>query len=86
MIKHIHPDKHIACYYTTHTEAETPAVKSYLQNEFAICKANQIRPAVFYSGGEDLADLTSALLVTNRNRMAAREVKAEGEAAAAQLS
>lgn len=85
MIKHIHPDKHIACYYTTHAEAATPEVKAYLQAEFAFCEAHKIRPAVFYSGSEDLPDLTSALLVSNRNRMAAREVKAEREAAA-QLS
>ena len=85
LIKHIYPDKHIACYYTTHAEAETPEVMAYLQNEFATCKANKIRPAVFYSGSEDLPDLTSALLVSNRNRMAEREVRAEREAAA-QLS
>ena len=77
MIKHIYPDKHIACYYTTHAEAETPGVKAYLQNEFAICNARKIRPAVFYSGNEDLVELTGALLVNNRNRLAEREVKAE---------
>ena len=86
MIKHIHLDKHIACYFTTAAEAETPEVKAYLQKEFALCKANKIRPAVFYSGSEDLPDLTSALLVTNRNRMAEREVSAEREAAAARMS
>ena len=86
MIKHIYPDKHIACYYTTHAEAETPEVKAFLQAEYAFCKAHKIRPAVFYSGSEDLRELTSALLVSNRNRMAEREVKAEREAAAALLS
>lgn len=86
LIKHIYPDKHIACFYLTHEEAETPEVKAYLQNEFAICKANEIRPAVFYSGSDDLTDLTSALLVGNRDRMAEREVKAERETAAAQQS
>ena len=77
MIKHIYPEKHIACYYTTHAEAETPEAKAYLQNEFAICNAHKIRPAVFYSGSEDLAELTGALLVNNRNRMIEREVKVE---------
>ena len=86
MIKRFNPNAGIACYYTTHAEAETPEVMAYLQNEFAICKANKILAAVFYSGSEDLPDLTSALLVTNRNRMAEREVKAEREAAAALLS
>ena len=86
MIKRFNPNAGIACYYTTHAEAAAPVVKAYLQNEFAICNAHNIRPAVFYSGCDDLADLTSALLVSNRNRMAEREVKAEREAAAAQLS
>ena len=81
MIKRINPTAGIACYYTTHAEAETPEVKAYLQNEFAFCKANNILAAVLYSGSEDVAELTSALLVNNRNRMAEREVKAEREAA-----
>lgn len=86
MIKHIYPDKHIACYYTTHAEAEMPEVRDYLRVEFSLCNAHKLRPAVIYSGSDDLADLTGALLVSNRNRMAEREVKAEREATAAQLN
>ncbi len=86
MIKRIHPDKHIACYYTTHAEAKSLEVKAYLQAEFAFCKVHKIRPAVIYSGSEDLTDLTIELLVSNRNRMAEREVKAERERSTAQIN
>lgn len=86
MVKRFNPSAGIACYYTTHAEAETPEAEAYLHNEFAACKAHSFRPVVFYSGNEDLAELTGALLVSNRKRMTEREVKAEREAAEAQMS
>ena len=86
MLKRVHQDKRIACYYTTRAEADTPEVKTYLQREFAACKARQMVPAVFYSGADDLPDLTSAMLAGSRKRMAEREVKAERAKNAARSS
>lgn len=87
MIQRFNPTTRSVIYYVAKAEADDPEVRAFLQREISRCKRQKIFPAIMYSGEEDLVELTSGLLVTNRNRMAEREVKAEREALnAAQMS
>ena len=86
MIQRINNNTNSVLYYVAKAEADDPEVESFLKREITRCKQNKHRPVIMLSGSEDLIELTSGLLVTNRNRMTEREVKAEREAAAARMS
>jgi hypothetical protein len=63
--------------WMTNADQADPAVEAQAQR---LCKewhAKGYLPVIYRSGKEDLYEMTSALLVSNRNRMARREAEAD---------
>ena len=71
-------EKHkFAEIWMTNADQTNPSIEAQAQH---LCKewhAKGYLPVIYRSGKEDLAEMTSALLVSNRNRMARREAEAE---------
>ena len=64
-------------FWMTNADQADPEVEAQAQH---LCKewhAKGYLPVIYRSGKEDLYEMTSALLVSNRNRMARREAEAE---------
>ncbi len=64
-------------FWMTNADQADPAIEAQAQR---LCKewhAKGYLPVIYRSGKEDLYEMTSALLVSNRNRMARREAEAE---------
>lgn len=60
-------------FWMTNSDQEDPAIE---KQALRLCKAWHAKgylPVIYRSGKEDLVEMTSALLVWNRNRMARRE-------------
>ena len=77
MIRRFNCGTNSVIFYVGKAEADDPEVRAFLKRAFKRCRQTKIRPVVMYSGGGELADLTGALLVSNRKSMAAREAEAE---------
>ena len=63
--------------WMTNADQADPEVEAQAQR---LCKewhAKGYLPVIYRSGKEDLYEMTSALLISNRNRMARREAEAE---------
>lgn len=63
--------------WMTNADQADPEIEAQAQR---LCKewhAKGYLPVIYRSGKEDLYEMTSALLVSNRNRMARREAEAE---------
>ena len=71
-------EKHkFAEIWMTNADQADPKIEAQAQQ---LCKewhAKGYLPVIYRSGKEDLYEMTSALLVSNRNRMARREAEAE---------
>ncbi len=64
--------------WQTKAEAGDPAARESLKPIYAWCRDRGYTAVVFRSGDGDLTDATSALLVSNRRRLAELEAKDGG--------
>lgn len=77
-MKFILDEQHkFAGIWMTNADQADPAIEAQAQRLCREWHAKGYLPVIYRSGREDLAELTSALLVSNRNRMARREAAAE---------
>jgi len=63
--------------WMTNADQADPEIEAQAQRLCKVWRAKGYLPVIYRSGKEDLAEMTSALLVSNRNRMARREAEAE---------
>ena len=71
-------EKHkFAEIWMTNADQADPAIEAQAQRLCKEWRAKGYLPVIYRSGKEDLYEMTSALLVSNRNRMARREAEAE---------
>ncbi len=63
--------------WMTNADQADPEVEAEVQRQVKNWHAKGCLPVICRSGREDLAELTSALLLSNRNRMAYRDTAAE---------
>lgn len=65
--------------WLTNQEQEKPEIKGQLEKIYRQGKERRFLVAVFLSGREELSDLTSALLLHNRDKLARQEVQRQRE-------
>ncbi len=65
----------VVMVWLTRTEGQDTAIQTGLQSLYRKYKAQGYTVAVFRSGEQNLADVTSSLLCSNRNRIAQAEAK-----------
>lgn len=70
-------DSRIVEIWLTRAESENAGLREKLKPLYQEYQAKNYLVAVFESGSEDLAENTSALLCTNRIRLARQEVEQE---------
>ena len=70
-------DSRIVEIWLTRAEGENAELREKLKPLYQEYQAKNYLVAVFESGSEDLAEYTSALLCTNRIRLARQEVEQE---------
>lgn len=78
----VHEDKKLVCVWLANDEAADTAIDGKLKPLYEKYKQKKYTVAVYRSGGQDLAELTGALLRYNRKLFAEREVQAEKQGAA----
>lgn len=78
----VHEDKKLVCVWLTNNESADTAVDEKLKPLYEKYKQKKYTVAVYRSGGQDLAELTGALLRYNRKLFAEREVQVEKQGAA----
>ena len=78
----VHEDKKLVCIWLANDEAADTAIDGKLKPLYEKYKQKKYTVAVYRSGGQDLAELTGALLRYNRKLFAEREVQAEKQGAA----
>lgn len=77
-MKFILDEEHkFAEFWMTNADQTDPEVEAEVQRQIREWHAKGYLPVIYRSGKEDLTELTSALLLSNRNRMARREAAAE---------
>lgn len=77
-MKFILDEEHkFAEFWMTNADQADPAMEAEVQSQVKKWHGRGYMPVIYRSGGEDLVEMTSALLVSNRNRMARREAVAE---------
>lgn len=81
----VHEDKKLVCVWLTKDESADAAVDEKLKPLYEKYKQRKYTVAVYRSGGQDLSELTGALLRYNRKLLAAREVQAEKQSASLQM-
>nr|WP_325223402.1 hypothetical protein [uncultured Oscillibacter sp.] len=74
---HVRNESRIVEIWLTRTEGENAQLREKLKPLYQEYQAKNYLVAVFQSGSEDLAENTSALLCTNRIRLARQEVEQE---------
>jgi len=80
---HVNEKAMLVEFWLTGAEGKDAALLDSLKPEFARWKAKKYLPVVYKSGTEDLYELTSALLTSNRDRAARRAAERLREPAAA---
>lgn len=73
----VRDDRKIVEVWFSNTEKANVELQNQLKPLYSAYKARKYTVAVFCSGTEDLFENTSALLVTNRKRLAELEVQRE---------
>lgn len=81
----VHEDKKLVCVWLANDESADAATEERLKLLYEKYKQKKYTVAVYRSGGQDLAELTGALLRYNRKLFARREVQAEKQSAALQM-
>ncbi|MBQ8929740.1 MAG: hypothetical protein IJ052_05020 [Oscillospiraceae bacterium] len=81
----VHEDKKLVCVWLTNNESADAAMDDKLKPLYEEYKQKKYTVAVYRSGGQDIAELTGALLRYNRKLFAEREVRAEKQGATLQM-
>lgn len=81
----VHEDKKLVCVWLTNNESADAAMDDKLKPLYEEYKQKKYTVAVYRSGGQDIAELTGALLRYNRKLFAEREVLAEKQGATLQM-
>ena len=72
-----HKESKLVDIWLSHEDQSSQDIQKRLQNIYRRCAEEKYTVAVFYSGQQDLAEETSALLRYNRRRSAERAVQRE---------
>lgn len=77
MEMNVRKDLGMAELWLTNRDRKDPSVQVELKSLCRELNARKLKPVVFYSGGDNLEELTSSLLCGNRLRKEQRAVAAE---------
>lgn len=73
----MHAEKKLVCVWLSHADENDPFVQERLSVLYRMCGQQKLRPAVFYSGQDNLQEQILDLLKHNRKLSSEREIQAE---------
>lgn len=77
MLTDVYAEKKLVCVWLDHEDQADPAVQEKLKALYTENKRNNNRVCVFYSGADDLFDLTLQLLQYNRKKIEQNRMEKE---------
>ncbi len=73
----VHAKEKIVCVWLNHTDQESPGTKEKLKALYAEYKRKKYLVSVFFSGKEDVSELTLGLLQYNKKKLEQNHMEKE---------